>query len=138
MRDWLIRTYVTQQRKNSIAKPNLIEMFPPGGPPGLRDLQRAYEAGGSQGIRRARLEALLVENEAQPVDPMTLASAYAAVGETAKALDMVEEAIKERTSTLRYLAVEPILDSLRKEPRFRQVMTSVGLPDFRSELVDSP
>ena len=136
-RAWLTKTYLTPQRKEQIEKPSVIEVFPPGGPPALRDLRTAYEASGTQGVHRARLEALLVEDEVEHVDRMSLAVAYAGVGETSKALDSIEEAIKERTSTLRYLAVEPALDGLRKESRFRNSMTSVGLPEFRGQVVES-
>ena len=57
-----------------------------------------------------------------------LAAYYTHSGETALALDHLEKALAERSSWLAYLAVDPIFDGLRREPRFKELVGRVGLP----------
>ncbi len=57
-----------------------------------------------------------------------LAAYYLRSGEIAQALDYLETALAERSSWLVFLAVDPIFDGLRREPRFQALVQRVGLP----------
>ena len=57
-----------------------------------------------------------------------LAAYYLHSGETARALDHLEKAVAERSNWLAYLAVDPVFDGLRTEPRFQELVRRVGLP----------
>lgn len=57
-----------------------------------------------------------------------LAAYYIHSGETVLALDYLEKAFAERSNWLAYLAVDPIFDCLRAEPRFQDLVRRVGLP----------
>jgi hypothetical protein len=41
------------------------------------------------------------------------------------ALDWLERAYEERSEAVLYLAVEPLIDALRAEPRFRDIAARV-------------
>jgi tetratricopeptide (TPR) repeat protein len=56
-----------------------------------------------------------------------VALVYAGLGENQPALDWLEKAVAARSGSIRYLKVEPRLDSVRGEPRYRNLMLQVGL-----------
>jgi TolB-like protein/Tfp pilus assembly protein PilF len=56
------------------------------------------------------------------VSPVELATVHIALGDTEKALDWVERAVDERRGWSAYLRVHPILDPVRNEPRFAQLV----------------
>ena len=48
------------------------------------------------------------------------------LGERDRALGWLEKALDERSSQMCFLRVEPLWDSLRPDPRFREVLKQVG------------
>jgi serine/threonine-protein kinase len=56
------------------------------------------------------------------VSPVELATVYVALGDAEKALDWVEHAVEDRRGWAAYLRVHPILDPVRNEPRFAQLV----------------
>ena len=61
------------------------------------------------------------------MSPYGIASFYAVVGETERALDWLERAHAERDGTLVWIKVHPRLDGLRGEPRFRDLLARMRL-----------
>jgi TolB-like protein/Tfp pilus assembly protein PilF len=57
------------------------------------------------------------------------AAVYAQWGNTSKALEWLETALRARDSGLEGLKSDPLMDPLRKEPRFRAVMRALKFPD---------
>ncbi len=64
----------------------------------------------------------------QYVKPTTFASAYAMLGVRDKAFEWLEKAYKQRDEYLAELKVYPAYDSLRSDPRFKDLVRRVGLP----------
>ena len=106
---------------------------------GIRVAMRGYVvAAGGEEDRRNRWQEL--EELGQPcsgdqgtlrnpdVPACCLAAYYTHSGETALALDHLEKAFAQRSNWLAYLAVDPIFDGLRTEPRFQELARRVGLP----------
>ncbi|MEX0908756.1 MAG: tetratricopeptide repeat protein, partial [Gemmatimonadaceae bacterium] len=60
-----------------------------------------------------------------------LAVAYAGLGETSAALDFLGRAVRRRVIglTATKVATDPIFDSIRKDPRFREVLRPMNLPE---------
>src|SRR5262249_44323976 len=54
---------------------------------------------------------------------------YAGLGQKEQALEWLEKAYDERSDLLVYLKVDPIFESLRKEPRFADLLRRMGLDD---------
>ena len=56
------------------------------------------------------------------------ATIYAQWGNRAKALESLETALRVRDPGLRELKTDPLLDPLRKEPRFREIERGLKFP----------
>ena len=72
----------------------------------------------------ARLEA---ESRQHYVRSEVLAMGYAAVGEFDKAFNLLERAVQARSAGLIYLHLDPGYEPLRKDPRFAELVTRIGL-----------
>jgi hypothetical protein len=59
---------------------------------------------------------------------VNLAKIYAGLGEDEIALEQLEAAAEERSVRLPWLLVDPILDSLHDDPRYRDIRLKAGLP----------
>jgi hypothetical protein len=57
-----------------------------------------------------------------------LAIAYARSGQSTKALDALDLAVKKNNLGLKYLRVDPGFDSLRDEPRFQELVRKMNFP----------
>jgi hypothetical protein len=57
------------------------------------------------------------------------AAIYAQWGNTSQALGSLESAWRLRVPELRWLKTEPLMDPLRKEPRFQAVMRELKFPE---------
>jgi serine/threonine-protein kinase len=74
---------------------------------------------------------LLAELEAQAasryISPALPAHVHIALGDHARALDLLERSCDERAALLIWLPVRPSFDPLRGEPRFRAILDRIGL-----------
>ncbi len=62
------------------------------------------------------------------VSPYFRVLIYTALGERDQALEWLSKAYEERGEWLVWLKVDPKLDSLRSDPRFKEALKNVGLP----------
>jgi hypothetical protein len=76
---------------------------------------------------RAIADSLEHSPEAGLTFPSALARAHAVLGNRDRAIHWLERALRERSSAIAYLQVEPAYDSLRGDPRFVQLLLDAGL-----------
>ncbi|HEY3133274.1 MAG TPA: protein kinase [Gemmatimonadaceae bacterium] len=87
---------------------------------------------------------LLERHKHEYVSSVDLSVVHMAIGDKQKALDWVERAIDERRGWAAYLRVHPLVDSLRDEPRFHQLVDRMtfdapsGPPLLGNELSAAP
>ena len=83
-------------------------------------------SGDAAGARRALAD---LEHVAQSryVSSVYFAAIQLGLGEKSNALDGLERAYQERNDYLAYLAVDPIADPLRSEPRFTELLHKIGV-----------
>jgi serine/threonine-protein kinase len=84
-----------------------------------------------QSGRRAEATSILNELEEgisskQLFSPFEIALVHIGLGEKDKAMDWLEKAKTEHDPFLIYIKVDPNFDSLRNEPRFQKLLTSIG------------
>jgi serine/threonine-protein kinase len=90
-------------------------------------LAHAYAASGQRGEAQKILAELIAQVKGRPVPAFDLAVIYAGLGERERAFQQLEQAYQERFYRLIYLGVEPLFDSLRRDPRFQDLLRRVGL-----------
>lgn len=73
----------------------------------------------------AAFEGLSAEQRKDPLPKLALA--YAGMGEVDKGVEVLQQAYAERSPVMVTLKTEPAYDSLRGDPRFRELLRRVGL-----------
>ena len=91
------------------------------------ELAHAYAAAGRRGEAEKILDDLRDQPEPSNVSPYQMAIIYAGLGEKDRAFELLEKAYEQRNHGLVELKVEPMLDSLRSDPRFADLQRRVGL-----------
>ena len=101
-------------------------------PSDLYALQYAAYAYAKTG-RSSEAEAILGKfrelEKTEPVDAYSLVSIYIALGDKERAFAALEKSFEQRSFYLPYLQVDPFMDPLRDDPRFKSLVKRVGLPE---------
>ena len=80
------------------------------------------------GKRREAMETVrTIEKEGSPNDAHALAVIYCALGDHDRAIASLERGVQAHT-LMPFVFVDPPLDPLRSDPRFKQLCRRVGLP----------
>ena len=88
-----------------------------------------FGASGSRAQARRVLRDLERKGKSLYVPPLHRSLAWLGLGESAAALEALQEALEERDVRLTFLAVEPRWDGLRPHPTFQRLLERVGLPN---------
>lgn len=72
------------------------------------------------------LESLAAQQTSGDLYPQVII--HLALGDSERALDLLEQAVLQRSPNTVFLAVEPFLEPLHDRPRFQRLLASVGLP----------
>ena len=92
------------------------------------DLARIYAQSGRREEALAGLSELRQEAKQQYVSAVNLAKIYLGLGDMEKVYEQLEQAFAERAVKLPWFMLDPMLDQLRAEPRFRDLWRRIGLP----------
>lgn len=90
-------------------------------------LALARARAGNTAYAEETLELLEQKRRDDYISPVELATLNIALGRNQDALDWIDKAFDERRGWLAYLNVHPVVDPLRQEPRFRQMVEKMGL-----------
>jgi serine/threonine-protein kinase len=111
----------------------------------VTELERIAKAPGSRAIFRATLgfvygqsarqaEALSIlsgltgsTSSQRYISPFHIALVYLGLGKNDKAMEWLEKAKTERDPFLIYIKIDPNFDTLRSDPGFQKILTSIGL-----------
>jgi serine/threonine protein kinase/Flp pilus assembly protein TadD len=82
--------------------------------------------------RREKAEAAVAKlrdlEKTEPVDPYLLATLYVGLGDKDKAFVELEKSFNDRGYYVPLLRVDPLMDPLRDDPRFADLIKRIGLP----------
>jgi TolB-like protein/tetratricopeptide (TPR) repeat protein len=95
----------------------------------VAELARVYAEAGARADALRLLEEIdvITRRTAARLSPDTRASVYAALGDLDQAFTLLDDAVRDRSSGLLWLDVDPRLDRLRADPRFADLRARVGL-----------
>jgi TolB-like protein/DNA-binding winged helix-turn-helix (wHTH) protein len=92
-------------------------------------LRRNFAAAGyEKALRELCLEVESLERREVIMVPGQIATLYNQIGNEEQALHWLEVALEERDGGMPYLNCDPEWDSLRSDPRFKEIVRRVGLP----------
>jgi serine/threonine protein kinase/Tol biopolymer transport system component/Flp pilus assembly protein TadD len=100
-------------------------------------LARAYALAGKRKEAAALLDELSELSTHTYVSPYRIAAVHAALGDEDCAFKWLEHAYEGRDGWLIWLAVDPVVDSLRSDQRFMDLLKRVGLASVRSPAHDA-
>ena len=94
-----------------------------------REMNKLYERSGYPGILRAELNYdLAARSSGEYSNPVGIAEAYAALGDTPHALEWLQKAYEEHSSGMQFLNTDAHFDSLRSNPKFQYWLDVLALP----------
>jgi tetratricopeptide (TPR) repeat protein len=96
-------------------------------PGALGILGLAYGLAGRKADALKILNELLELNKARYVTPAAIVNVYIGLGDKDQAFVWLEKAYQERSNYLAYLKVFPLVDPVRSDPRYADLVRRVGL-----------
>ncbi len=88
----------------------------------------AYAVSGKKGLTAKLADQFKAAAKKRYIPPTYFGMLFAGLGDKDKALEWLEKAFEERADGLTWLNVEPMLDDLRSETRFQDLVRRIGLP----------
>jgi serine/threonine protein kinase/Tfp pilus assembly protein PilF len=88
----------------------------------------AYALAGKEGDAQAVINNLIKQSRGRYLSPYYVALVYVGLGKKDQAFEWLEEAYKQRARELPWMRVDPMFDSLRSDPRFRDLLSRMNLP----------
>jgi TolB-like protein len=88
----------------------------------------AYAVSGKKGLTAKLAEQFKAAAKTRYIPPTYFGMLFAGLGDKDKALEWLEKAFAERADGLTWLNVEPMLDDLRADPKFQDLVRRIGLP----------
>jgi tetratricopeptide (TPR) repeat protein len=96
-------------------------------------LAQVYATAGLHDEARRTLADVLAPSYQFPRRPYHIALVHAALGERDACFEWLERAFVQRDANMAHLAVDPLLDSLRSDPRFMNLLERMRLTHVQSE-----
>ncbi|MDQ6690685.1 MAG: tetratricopeptide repeat-containing serine/threonine-protein kinase [Gemmatimonadota bacterium] len=108
-----------------------LDLASPGSTYTKATLAYSLARGGNTSIAAQVRDELLEKRKHDYVSPVELATVNCGLGDVEQAIDWCEQAAEERRGWVMYLAVHPVVDPLRGEPRFQALVRKMGLDGIR-------
>jgi tetratricopeptide (TPR) repeat protein len=90
-------------------------------------IAESYQRAGYQGMLRTTIQ-MQKNPSSSDYSPLSVARSYLLLGDEDQALAWLNKAYEAHSSSLFYLKVSPLWDSIRTDPRFQDLVHRMGLP----------
>ena len=90
-------------------------------------LGHVYAVASRKSDAEKQLQLLRIASRTRYAPPSYFAIVYTALGDKDQAFAWLEKSYQDRSEHMLYLKVEPLVDSLRSDPRFESLLKRVGL-----------
>lgn len=121
-------TYVQKRMyQEAISELQKAESLSPESTDTLAERGYAYAVSGNRDEARKILDKLGEYAKEKYVSSYDFAVVYLGLGQRDRALDLLEKAYEERSSFISFLEIDPRIDSLRSEPRFKALVAKLKL-----------
>jgi TolB-like protein len=87
----------------------------------------AYAVSGKKGLTAKMAEQFKAAAKKRYIPPTYFGMLFAGLGNRDTAMEWLEKAFEERADGLTWLGVEPMLDEVRSDPRFQDLIRRIGL-----------
>ena len=94
----------------------------------IASLGHAYATAGKRSKAQHILLELDTRSKQEPVSSYQFALVQAGLGDKDRVFAALEKALRERSTLLTYLKMDPRFDSVRSDPRYADVLRRIGLP----------
>src|SRR5580700_891060 len=91
-------------------------------------LAYAYGVSGNRAKAISQLQSLLAESHQRYVSPWAIGLVYLGLGDKPQSLDWFERAVRVHSPEMTAVWVAPEADPLRREPRFKELLSAMNLP----------
>jgi eukaryotic-like serine/threonine-protein kinase len=95
----------------------------------VQALAAGFKEGGYSAALRRVAEMFVARSKTAYVTPWQIATLYTRAGDRREALDWLEKAYEIRDLNMPYISIDPIFEFLRSEPRFRDLLKRMKLPN---------
>ena len=93
----------------------------------IQALDRGNDEGGYSVALQRVAEIMIERSKTKYVTPWQIATLYTRAGMNDEAIKWFEKAYEAHDNNMPYLSVDPIFDSLRDDPRFKNLIKKIGL-----------
>jgi serine/threonine-protein kinase len=100
-----------------------------GGPELAASIEEDFNRSGYKGVLQSWLDGLTELSKHSYVSSYSIAESYMRVGEKQKAFEWLDKAYEEHDSGLVSIAVEPTFEPIRTDPRFKDIVKRMKLPN---------
>ena len=107
-------------------------------PPALAFLGYAYGRAGRLGEAQQVLNELVEMSHRTYVSPFTFYQLHVVLGQNDQALERLDEAVQSHLSGMIFIRVNPELDLIRSDPRFKELVRRMGLSDLNATITSAP
>ena len=90
--------------------------------------EKGFASGGQRGMLNAMLKEQISLHEKGQESAYSLAATYAELNQKKEALDNLENSYQKREPEVMSIRIDPWLDNLHDEARYRQLLATIGLP----------
>ena len=92
----------------------------------IKKLQRTYAQSGFRAYVEMNVEQTISQRN---ISPFVLASFYAKLNRSDQALALLEKGYEQRDFRMTFVSVSPEFDGMHSDPRFRELVRRMGLPE---------